>query len=805
MTPILRIAAQMPALLSRWPSIWLLLRYERQMPRPAIERFTAFYSSIKAALVSQSGWISHRVDSIHKIRERHNDAAHFGSYRWFEGWIHAHHSWRSSLAIWACCTICPLVLATVVSAIAPTQATPTTNPSTTSVPSNDYAVLVGLAQMLAGAAGLLFAVIVFGLQFHGQRMESRSYLMRYVRMHEGLLPYAGFTLAVAVVNGMGAVLSNAGHTGVGAWLLVFDYVLVPAAILVCLWLLYRLSFLVSEDWWAVVRPGLVWELKQKLYEDEHYRQMMRGFEAEVQSCGLKYTSARDLFNLDPVRPARFCLKRPGRVVDVNSDALHGLAELLKTSGSDGEPIITLAPGDVTFHEDDTGTRSIRSALILQAARDSAGRLSLHTPGVPPIRQNKVRRLVRKTFRVGRLEQSDVFGDLRRFQESLSAEAASLSAGDVKGALAVDLELAKFLLAVERTDSTYSFYREHLPDPVGTAHWALAHRVCGTGSMDAISEVAWHAYRLMSLGISHNRADVYRNAGQMLEIIYAQRPAHLADRVSEVVLKRLSVLEQFALFRWHRSSFDASQTRSQMDVLVAALSTSLALIRIALETGGPQDAIRILRRLWKWDEGLYGDYRHVRTDEEPNVPAIMRQVYDLHSAVTLVIAAWCLYVCRTKASAQKAKEAFDTCVAELGGREDLLRVANAVSAQQNGCSLAACFGAEHWTVPLGDDLETPVLMYGPPDSWWRDGFLLLLLCRPSVADRDLPGEFFSDLSVPLGDVADIEARCRALCADDSVRALLGVDDIEGAIEALLTFVRKRRSKDKESEETAEEAD
>ncbi len=72
--------------------------------------------------------------------------------------------------------------------------------------------LATASEVLAGLGGLLFAVIIFAVQFHAERLGHAAFLARYLSRREGLVPIAAVLLGVVLSFTLSQLVAAAGMT-----------------------------------------------------------------------------------------------------------------------------------------------------------------------------------------------------------------------------------------------------------------------------------------------------------------------------------------------------------------------------------------------------------------------------------------------------------------------------------------------------------------------------------------------------------------------------------------------------------------
>lgn len=624
------------------------------------------------------------------------------------------------------------------------------------------------------------------------------------------MPLAAVTLAIVGVNAVGAIFGQLGWRHAGLTLLYLNWLLIPLTLLGILWLLHRISFTVSNHFWDTVIPGLTFEIREALYDNEHYSQLVSEYEKELRASGLVHKSAADLFNMDRIQPVRISLSRSGTITDVNLPALKELASCLQAVCTSFDPALTLAPGDTTYFRSQLGETTPRCALLLRAGRDDAGHLRTTLPDLTQ-EIPKIQKHLDAVFVIGKTKPHDVFDAISGFDKKLAAEAPFLPADELKEILDRQIDLIELRMAYKQRAGGFTFYRNRLSEPLNWSYSELAHRIGAKGDEDQVVALIWFAYHAMELAIKYQDPDLLRRAGSVLEILYhrARRRKRIADRIAEEIDNRLGgILVHFTHTQWNRrSSVDSDRITQEMPLVTAALAWTVQLIGAAVEADRTDDAAKFLERMWHWDSDSQRDTRHARHGLEGTVPSVMREVYDLHSAATIVIAAWCLHLIKEgKPGHDAAGGIFSKCAAELGGREDILRVWELVSAEQGyGDTPASCFGAKHWAVAVSTRSGMPTLTRGKPDQWCDDGLLALLLCKPSVPKRQLTDHFDKPPRSLSFSLSELESRCRRLLVDEGVRNILKIlpESVDATVEEVVALLEDRADKYRQAAESVEE--
>lgn len=642
--------------------------------------------------------------------------------------------------------------------------------------------LVTTAEVMGGAAGILFAVIVFGIQYHGEKLDKAAFLVRYLRRREGLIPIAAFTLGVVAANVVVSLICSLGPSRAAVPMAILDVPLVLFVLWLVLWLLYRMTTSVSDDFVTLLTPSLTWEYDRALDEDIHHARQSKVFEEAVEHAGMEYSTVGGFTSLDPLAPVKLSLGGRGSVVDVNLTALKSLGDHIRSVCPDHDAKLCVGPSDAV---DNT------AALVLSASRDDQGRRKQDVvrPGEEVV--EGLRRRLRAVFRLGSARGRDVVEVLSRFEDVLVSYARHDSSEQLERGLEIQETLVKRGLGrADAEAGQFSMHRERLPDFLGGFNFFyMAKHAVASGDRDKVSALLAFAYRMMGLAVQHLHPGLYHRAGEIIVAVYyrAIEGKELADYVGDyldnVVLTSLGSQFEYADSSWR---LDPPKVAAQTPVLMVDLAWRLELMRAALEAGRANDATNFQDRLFRWDE--HSGKRYADPHEESNIPPELREASDLLSYATLITAAWCLHLLESKREQNDAAKAvFQRCASDLGSREHLLRLWEAVRSKSfTGRPLDDPFGVTRWTMAY--PRRSGVTVGGHvSDAWIERGFVALMLAGSPSRKHEVPDAMRSCPPFRPKSPEEVKSLADSILDNDVVREdLLNIAD-EKCDEAVNTVV------------------
>lgn len=768
-----------PEFREKLPEAWAALR---DTSVPAWPRLTRAWQIVDRQLLDSPESLSSRTESLRDIRSRRKRRERLGIGERFHRLLHSMHTIQASAALWAIVSLALVAVSVVVGFVIARGGRPE--------PETQLAdTLVTLTEVVGGAAGILFAVIVFGIQFHGERLGQASYLARYFGRREGLVPIAAFSLAVVTSNACVALLSSHGLPHAALPMAYLDYLFVPFVLFLLLFLLHRMVVSVSADIFdRSLIPGLCWEYERAIDEEIHHAGLIKEYEKVLADVGLRYSCGAGVIDMDPVTPVKFTLAGEWQVADVNLTALRGLAVYIHARCPEYEGVVAIGPGDVL---DNT------IVFVLSARQDEQGRKQRDTQPLPEVCHHEISRMLRRIFRLGRVRERDVVEVLARFEKTIVSQSRHDRADRLERGLGVLERLIE--LRLQRRESWEghpSFRRQRLGDPLeGFEYYNMAANAVVSGDRGRVAALLIFACRMMGLAIEHLHPGLYHRAGEIIVAVYyraiegKELADYAGDYLDNAILAFLGSQFEYAHSSWRR---DPPKIAAQMPVLMVDLAWRLELMRAALGAGRTNDATNFQDRMFRWDE--HSGKRFADPQEEASVPPELREASDLLSYATLITAAWCLHVFGSQRELNDAAKAlFQRCATDLGSREHVLRLWEAVRSKSfTDRPLDDPFGVTRWTMASprrsGDSVVGVV-----SDAWIERGFMALMLTLPPSPKYKVPDAMSTCPPFRPKSPDEVKALADSILANDAVRKdLLNIEDDkrDGTVNAVVAFFAER---------------
>jgi hypothetical protein len=751
----------------------------RDTSRPSAERKRELRQALNACF--QAERLSSRVASLAEIRRRALALEHPDASERLHRLLHNWHSLPASLAV-ALVVVFLSVFASALGGLVLSQYWPQVSPG--ALPT----ALLTSAEVLAGVAGLLFAALVFGMQFHGERLGEASFLVVFLARREGMVPIAAFTLAVIAANLLVGLITARFIAQAAAAMAAIDVLLLPTVLLSALWLIYRLVAVTSGDFFEQsLKPGLAWEYQRGLDEELHRAQLLQAYGEALKTAKLNYNPGAGFTLTANDSAIAFRLKQRGTVTDVNVDHLCALGELLERYCQGCDANLAIAPYDKV----DGGP-----ALVLTAhRRPGCGRVAIQP--IDASTKTQIHRSLQRAFVVKRARDPGLIDLLRRFQETVVGYARYERPGQLKRALEVCEHLIEQrLVRRAREPGPPSFYFDRLPDFLNAAqYYELAADTVVSGDRDKIDAVLMLAGRIMNLGIDHRDPAVLRGGTELAEAIY--RYGHRLKALQPWLAHTLDmwinhVLEQFHVRRVPLGDeLEEPRADAELPLLVVALGWILRLIKTALEADLQQDAEDFHSRIFMFDRHFH--LRGASAPREP-LPKPLSAALDLHTYTMFVLAGWCLHLASSPARRTEALKAiFHRSAGSCGTRHDLVRVWESLQPRYDALThLDAKLGIEMWHEPdqrWRSGVPQPALF---SSSWVPRGFVALAMVRPGARERAMPNQLRRAPAMQHG-LAAIQAAANALVQDAYVRdEFLGLneDTAQNARDEFVTLIRER---------------
>jgi hypothetical protein len=677
------------------------------------------------------------------------------------------------------------------------------------------ASLGDVAGAVGGISAILFAAVVFGLEFHGGTLGKASFFIRYLARRHGVVPLAALALAEVAANATVAMLGSHRFPRAAAAMATANLVLIPGALLATLWLFRAMVVSVAGDFFRDdLLPALEWEYARAADEQEHAAELAKAYGRLLEQLGVTLSP---FARLDGLRTAATVVRlqdlfeeesADGEILDVNVPFLAHAVRVLRSAG--GEVYTDAQPG-----------RSLRGAAFWASG---AGTLSVGA-------LENLRGVLREAIVIGRRSHSDLPEVLDRFGATLVAQAAHDDAEQLARALEVAQRLLELQLdrASAPALSWMGLAGQH-------PYFKMAAAAAASGDASKVSAVVSFARRAMLRTHKHRNERLFTVFGQVIEVAYwrAARRAELADRVGEEVDDLLGT----TVFAMHL--LDRTATTTTVSSAAAALAGTISsvvadvekeapfvyayvlavlrLVRAAVDLGRARDAENFHHRLFQWDE-----YHRARSEARYNrsgLPRGVAEAVQVHQSAELVLAGWCVRKLRRRAPVAEVEPGSPagTDTPPSGTRESPSPDAPAAAAAARVLRAAAATFSDRgealdaWLRAAGDDrpayrLEELFQLHAWDDDptpgrtmvfrttsgpleWIDDGFWAVMLASPggSPLDDDL---VLAAQNLPK--TPELVSRLRSLADHPAIADALGLqeDRRQRAIAEVSRFVGHAR--------------
>lgn len=717
--------------LSAWPQLLQHLRSRELTQRTKLGRVVEFLPN---AWIQSSPWLSLQVDSTKRIRRRVQEKEALALVERFHLLLHRSSSICASAVIYVITTLATILVSIVIGSLGELTINAT--------PAVDF--LIGTAGILAGVAGLLFAVVAFGMQFYGNRVGVSAGLFHFLARREGLSPIAAVSLGTICANITIAFVANFWVPGSAAILAFLDaFVLAPIILFLALWLLYRMAGIISAGLMSdQIISGLRWEFDWAMIRAIRLSEMDAQYEMLLESAGIEQAS---LFAVELSKASsdlEFELPGGGVVVDVDIDSVRELGALIRKEASGFRAMMLVKPAEKILEG---------PALVLRAKDPPTGE------ELKPAVRDRIQAQLERVFRIGPARSDDFLRVIEKFLKDIESRARGGSPEEFTGILEIHEKLVETYLRRSRIRTTTSVkVRRGPPDFARLEYHAEIRAVIEGKDKEKTETLLRFAANLMLLGVQYADEGAFQGGAQVLDQCYALglRHADLADHIAHSVD-----------FQWHfvscqlRTLYDRDAPDKRLEqesrLILVRLKFVIRLIKTAIKTGRKEDAFRFHKRLFDWDE--LHEWRQPRFPWEPALESYVIALIDLHYAAEIALLGWCLANLGNGGdSGMAAANVAQSAQSSLGFREDVLRAwESATRSANNEATLFEKLGCTH-----PEDNSDAVLR----------GLAAALLSRPGSAET-------IDLQLPrvrpIGSKA-IESLVDELMANDVMREVLGIE-------------------------------
>ncbi len=641
--------------------------------------------------------------------------------------------------------------------------------------------LLTVAEILGGVSGLLFAAIVFGMQFHGDKLGHSVFAVRYLSRREGVVPIAAMSMGVIGANALGGLVATQWLPGVAVGIAVLDFLLVPLVLIATLWLLNGLVVGVSGDFFEqTLVPGLTWEYERALEVERRHAELLAEYTKATAEIGLPFKISAGL-GFSEARDILFCAPRSGYLRDVDLQALRDIYDLIKSYCPHLEGELGLAPGD----------RLNGQALLVLSSRDTADEQAEVTTET----RNRIEAMLKRAIRATKHSaEPDVVRVVTQFIEAVVQHAKDDSPKQLDRALEVLGHLIDHRSRV--ADSAMpapTFYRRRLPDCLDGFNYAdLAVAAVQSGDIEKTKLVLQFAFRLLRLSIQRADSSMFGRVAHIPMIIYVRGIAieRLCDTVAEATTRSMAhLLDQFESRRAAVRKVNRESEEREAMTLIAALGLLLRLMKEAVEVSRTDDVIELLSVLFEFDrhrlirEGRLGRYRQNDT--------MSLRACDLHSYCQIALLGWLLHLAQNgKGDASVMSAIIPRLVGDFEDRHEVVRIWESVRSWE-GVRIDEALGLEWWELPGHVVKPGVALRWGLRSEWVEAGFVALAMSRPSGEDFDLPEELKQPPAIEY-DWRAIERRTINLLGSKSAIEALGLaeDAARTAAGELIDLIKGR---------------
>ena len=626
-----------------------------------------------------------------------------------------------------------------------------------------------------GVAGLLLALVVFGVDLLAMRLKRIGFLVPYLVRRDGLLPSTAFVLAVVAANLLtGLIAALLEWPAVAVVMSILDLVLVPAVLLLTLRLLFNTVSSISSD---TLSPALGEAHASHLAAEFRDASMQQAFLARLEAAGVDFGSHHGVFDTPGRAWHAVPIRGDGIVQDVRLDILDGLIEKLRANAGATQFKLNVGIGD-----------EVRPSTALWFESEAGvGRLEGETG-------REVDQLSRRLVATRRTGDREFPSLVKRVVEKLVHIARHDDVDDFEQALNTVVELIRQRI---RHPISGSAGGEHsplsgLPGYLSDVQWFhIGEAVAQTGDPARVNALLAAAKEVLLEAAEHLRPATMRVFGQVIESVYAQIArtgnAAVAEDVGRQIDDGLEIVLVASgarpLAGWNEQ-ITPDQVRQALPVYAAWVGWVLGLVRSALASNRPDDAANFADRL-----------RRVRTEVEQRpeagiVPEV-DYVVDLLTLADVYLIGWCVREVDRDDPSAAAQATLALLVdtddheSRLPTRELLLRAWERFPGADDGAGLL------HATAWERDDAMRSGIAYTSSGPVWAErGLYAALLAAESEprfhADRVMT-------PVPRSQPPDeesVQSHLTALVTRPEIRAALLTED-EGAPDAVSRLFAARR--------------
>lgn len=452
-------------------------------------------------------------------------------------------------------------------------------------------LILGISGVFGSIIGILIAVVVFAVQFHGGPRRDASKLMRFLIRWEALVPIAGIGLTVVAVQIVAAVIGTLWWQQIIYGLAVADLIVIPITVWLVLYLFHRMLYSITTDFFTEgVMPGLTVEHVTRLDWDSYWVAMAATLygnanigasdSSELGQLGVNYY--RWQLGRKRKKTIPFGTPKSGILVDVNLNVVAQMAQIVQSEFPSASLVMTKGIGT-----------KIENSTIFQLEYPSQE----HAEGSRSESQRNERllhQLSEKAIRV----QSSKPDDWKEMLNAIIASAIDrIRDGDWREAD----QITKIILRLHerrldrpdrsRTDSGEInlggfFSSENI--------YGMSHVAANSKEPEIIDVVCKFALGLAELSFAHNVLSLYQKALKLIPVTY-YRLASIGDSKSgliqriDVWLGRLHQLDLHTIEEWRK------QKEGLRPYYKIAITEVIQMSRDAIRFSRLQDALDFHQR------------------------------------------------------------------------------------------------------------------------------------------------------------------------------------------------------------------
>ena len=516
--------------------------------------------------------------------------------------------------------------------------------------------ILTIAAVLASMTGLLLVAIIFGMEFHANRLGNAHFLVRYLGRGAGVVPIVTLSLSVVVANVLVGAFSTLGFPHASQVMAIWDIVLVP----IVFWFTFRLFYFmvigISGDFFRkILLPALSHEYALRLDKQAHIALMTADFEKFVADCGAEVDTWYAIIPRKHDEDIGYRMSSRGVLSDVNLSLLAELLTLIRDAAPECRIVLSATPGD-----------SLDGGPILwitTAPKDIVDALSRKEASLPDNIQVPVESYMRRIFKIRPAEASDLLEVLDQFKEVLIHQSGHSTPGQFERSLNVYQELFRLNLVHPRRTSLHDSkcFLYALGDT--ETFFEMARKVVTSGDADRIVTLTNFAFELMAKAVEHHEASLIANAGRIIEAVYwrAVRQPEIADTVAECVDDLIGIVTtQFTTFQ---HLYDTrKELPDELQEIRAVLGWILRLVKTAVDADRKEDAVRFLDRIAP---------DHARVYVGPLDNDIAARVQNAQTYALILAAAWAIRQLRANKSQKTCIAVIQEIVKKTKGSSRLL--------------------------------------------------------------------------------------------------------------------------------------